>query len=173
MKRKLLTGITLGAVAGLLILFASPSYNQGEPSLAGSTAKPFSFEEGGKQMQLSDLRGKVVVLNFWATWCPPCVDETPSLVALQREIAPKGGVVLGISVDDDAQAYARFVQANGIDFPTYRDPTKEIPASYGTSMYPDTYIIDRQGKIARKLVGAQDWTSPEMTAYFNSLLAKN
>ena len=173
MKRKILTGITLGAVAGLLILFAAPSYNQGEPSLAGSTAKPFSFQEGGKQMQLSDLRGKVVVLNFWATWCPPCVDETPSLIALQSEIAPKGGVVLGISVDDDAQAYAQFVQDNGIDYPTYRDPGGKIPASYGTSMYPDTYIIDRHGKIARKLVGAQDWTSPEMTAYFNSLLAKN
>ncbi len=173
MKRKILTGITLGAVAGLLILFASPSYNQGEPSLAGSTAKPFSFEEGGKPVQLSDLRGKVVVLNFWATWCPPCVEETPSLIALQHEIAPRGGVVLGISVDDDAQAYAQFVQTNGIDFPTYRDPSKAIPASYGTSMYPDTYIIDRQGKIARKLVGAQDWTSPEMTAYFNSLLSKN
>jgi len=173
MKRKIFTGITLGAVAGLLILFASPSYNQGEPSLAGSTAKPFSFVEDGKAMQLSDLRGKVVVLNFWATWCPPCVEETPSLIALQREIAPKGGMVLGISVDDDAQAYAQFVQANGIDFPTFRDPTKKIPESYGTSMYPDTYIIDRQGKIARKLVGAQDWTSPEMTAYFNTLLSKN
>ena len=173
MKRKIFTGITLGAVAGLLILFASPSYNQGEPSPAGSTAKPFSFEEGGKPMQLSDLRGKVVVLNFWATWCPPCVDETPSLIALQREIAPKGGVVLGVSVDADAQAYAQFLEANGIDYPTYRDPTAKIAASYGTFMYPDTYIIDRQGKISRKLVGAQDWTSPEMTAYFNTLLRKN
>lgn len=173
MMRKILTGITLGAVAGLLILFASPSYNQGQASPAGSVAKPFSFEIGGKQMQLSDLRGKVVVLNFWATWCPPCVEETPSLIALQREIEPKGGTVLGISVDDDAQAYAQFVQSNGIDFPTYRDPTKKISEEYGTYMYPETYIIDRHGKIARKIIGAQDWTAPEMTAYFNTLLAKN
>lgn len=178
MKRKIFTGITLGAVAGLLILFASPSYNQGEPSLAGSTAKPFSFVEDGKPMQLSDLRGKVVVLNFWATWCPPCVEETPSLIALQREIAPKGGVVLGISADTDVAAYEQFLKDHGVIFPTYRDPAEkgnlsEIGLSYGTSMYPDTYIIDRQGKIARKLVGAQDWTSPEMTAYFNTLLSKN
>ncbi len=178
MKRKIFTGITLGAVAGLLILFASPSYNQGEPSLAGSTAKPFSFEEGGKPMQLSDLRGKVVVLNFWASWCPPCVDETASLNQLQQWIAPRGGTILGVSADTDAAAYEQFLKDHGVIFPTYRDPAEkgnlsEIGLSYGTSMYPDTYIIDRQGKIARKLVGAQDWTSPEMTAYFNSLLSKN
>jgi cytochrome c biogenesis protein CcmG, thiol:disulfide interchange protein DsbE len=173
MIRKLFTGVTLGAVAGLLFLFAAPSYKQGEPSLAGSEAKPFAFEMNGKQQQLSDLRGKVVVLNFWATWCPPCVEETPSLVALQREIAPKGGMVLGISVDDDAQAYAHFIQTNGIDFPTFRDPSDKIAKEYGTYMYPETYIIDRHGRIARKLVGEQDWTSPEMTSYINSLIASN
>ena len=173
MKRKILSGITLGAVAGLLILFAIPSYKYGEASPAGSAAKPFSFELNGKPAQLSDLRGKVVVLNFWATWCPPCVEETPSLVALQREIEPRGGMVLGISVDVDAQAYTQFLQTNGIDFATYRDPTSKIPAEYGTFVYPETYVIDRQGRIARKFVGAQDWTSTEMTTYLNSLLTKN
>lgn len=104
MKRKIITGLTLGAVAGLLIIFAIPGYNQGEASPAGSTAKDFSFTLDGKPAQLSDYRGKVVVLNFWATWCPPCVDETPSLVALQRYLSPKGGTVLGISADVDDQA---------------------------------------------------------------------
>ncbi|HEV2288716.1 MAG TPA: TlpA disulfide reductase family protein [Candidatus Acidoferrales bacterium] len=173
MKRKILSGIMLGAVVGLLILFAMPSYKYGEASPAGSMAKPFSFELNGSPEQLSDLRGKVVVLNFWATWCPPCVEETPSLVALQREIGPKGGVVLGISVDSDAQVYAQFLQTNGIDYPTYRDPDSKIPSEYGTLVYPETYIIDQRGKIARKLVGAQDWMSPEMTAYLKSLLGKN
>ncbi|MGC2091308.1 MAG: TlpA disulfide reductase family protein, partial [Candidatus Acidiferrales bacterium] len=95
MKRKIFTGVTLGAVAGLLILFASPSYKEGQASPAGSVARAFSFQTDGKEMTLSDLRGKVVVLNFWATWCPPCVDETPSLNQLQTWIAPRGGTVLG------------------------------------------------------------------------------
>ncbi|MFZ0639933.1 MAG: TlpA disulfide reductase family protein [Candidatus Acidiferrales bacterium] len=173
MKRKLFTGVTLGAVAGLLILFASPSYKEGQASPAGSVAKSFSFQMDGKDVALSDLRGKVVILNFWATWCPPCVDETQSLVALQRQIVPKGGTILGISVDDDPQAYAQFVQSYGLDFPTYRDPSKKIAEQYGTYMYPETYIIDRRGRIARKIVGGQDWTSPQMTAYLDSLLATN
>jgi cytochrome c biogenesis protein CcmG, thiol:disulfide interchange protein DsbE len=173
MKRKVFTGVTLGAVAGLLVLFASPSYKEGQASPAGSAAKPFSFQMDGKQVALSDLRGKVVILNFWATWCPPCVDETPSLVALQRQIAPKGATVIGIDLDDDPKAYTRFVQTYGLDFPTYRDPSRKIAEEYGTYMYPETYIIDRRGRIARKIVGGQDWTSPQMTAYLDSILSTN
>jgi len=171
--RKLMTGVTLGAVAGLLLIFAIPSYNHGEASVAGSKARDFSFEMNGKQMQLTDMRGKVVVVNFWASWCPPCVDETPSLIALQKEIAPKGATVLGISSDYDEQSYAHFVQTSGIDFPTYFDGARTISAEYGTYVYPETYIIGRDGRIARKLVGEQDWMSPEMTAYFTSLLQNN
>lgn len=173
MKRKIFTGVSLGAVAGLLVLFASPSYKQGMASPAGTMAKEFSFSMNGKQSRLTDLRGKVVVLNFWASWCPPCVDETPSLVALQKQIGPKGGVVLGISVDQDAQAYTEFVQSYGLDFPTFRDGDAKIAQQYGTYMYPETYIIDRHGRIARKIIGAQDWTGPQMTTYLDSILAEN
>lgn len=171
--RKIMTGVTLGAVAGLLTIFAAPSYNHGEASVAGSRAKPFSFELDGKQMQLSDYRGRVVVLNFWASWCPPCVDETPSLIALQKEIAPKNATVLGISIDDDAQAYQQFLQARGINFPTFRDPSEKIAAEYGTHMWPETYVIGRDGRILRKFISEQDWTSSEMTAYISSILQSN
>ena len=170
LKRNIKTGVVLVFVAGLLALFAHPDYRQGEPSLHGTPAKDFAFTLDGKPTRLSDLRGRVVVLNFWATWCPPCVDETPSLNALQQEIQPRGGMVLGVSVDDDQAAIDAFVKKYNISFPTYRDASKQIPLSYGTTMYPDTYIIDRQGRIDRKLVGPQDWTSTDMTAYFDSLL---
>ena len=169
-KRNIKTVLVLAFVAGLLFLFARPDYRQGEPSLRGTAEKDFSLVLNGKPARLSDLKGKVVLLNFWATWCPPCVDEAPSLNALQRRIAPLGGTVLGVSVDDDEQAYQEFIKHFELAFPTYRDTTKQIPLTYGTTMYPDTYVIDRNGKLDRKIVGPQDWGSREMTQYLDSLL---
>lgn len=170
MLRKIAAWGVVGFAALVVVFFARPMYRQGEPTVAGKTAQDFPTEIGGKPGHLSDLRGKVVVLNFWATWCPPCVEETPSLNELQRRIASRGGMVVGVSEDDDQQAYDEFLKAYQIRFPTFRDTSKQIPAQYGTSMYPDTYVIRRDGKLDRKIVGPQDWTSPEMTAYIDSLL---
>jgi peroxiredoxin len=146
-----------------------PSYRQGEPSLAGRKAKDFPVQIPGAS-HLSDLRGKVVVLNFWASWCPPCLEETQSLNALQQAIAPKGGVVLGVSVDEDKAAYEKFIADNHVVFPTFDDATKKSSLDYGTSMYPETYLIDREGRLARKIVGPQDWQSPETMQSINVLL---
>jgi cytochrome c biogenesis protein CcmG/thiol:disulfide interchange protein DsbE len=173
LKRKLISGAVLALVTGLLVLFASPNYRQGEPSLRGRPAKDFQMTLDGKPAHLSDLRGKVVLLNFWATWCPPCVEEAQSLNELQTRISSKGGTVLGVSVDDDQTAYDDFLKAHLIGFPTYRDVSKQIPITYGTTMYPETYVIDRKGHLDRKIIGPQDWNSPEMLAYLNSLLQEN
>lgn len=172
LKRKLLSGLALAAAAALLLLVASPYSRQGERSRIGSTAENFAFELNGKPARLSDLRGKVVVLNFWATWCPPCVEEMPALNRLHQQILPSGGMVLGVSVDDDEAKYQKFLQDHQIAFPNYRDPTKNISASYGSFMFPETYIIDRDGKIARKIIGPQVWDSPEMIAYLKRLAAQ-
>jgi cytochrome c biogenesis protein CcmG, thiol:disulfide interchange protein DsbE len=171
--RKLLTAIALLGVAALIFLFAWPSFRQGERSDAGRPAPDFSFTLDGRSARLSSLRGKVVVLNFWATWCPPCRDELPSLNRLEAKLAPIGGTVLGVSVDDDETAYRNFLEQYRVTFPTYRDPTKKIAESYGTYEYPETYIIDRKGRIARKIIGAQDWSSSDMLAYLENLAGAN
>ena len=169
MKHKILSPIALILVAAVLYAFAAPSYRQGEASLAGRRAKDFPLQITGAT-HLADLRGKVVVLNFWASWCPPCLEETQSLNQLQQAIAAKGGVVLGMSVDEDQAAYEKFLVDNHVVFPTYRDASKKSAAEYGTSMFPETFLIDRAGRLARKIVGPQDWQSPEVMGSIDILL---
>ena len=124
-----------------------------EPKItnAGDTAPNFKVvTEDGKTITRGDFGGKLLVLNFWASWCPPCVSETPSLEEFAREMAPQGVVVLGVSSDRNENLYRKFIQRFGITFKTARDPQADISASYGTFQIPETYLIDRNGKIARK-----------------------
>jgi thiol-disulfide isomerase/thioredoxin len=176
--RKVFAWGALAVAAGILVVFAMPSYRQGEASIAGQTAKDFALEISGKPGHLSDLRGKVVVLDFWASWCPPCVSEAPSLNRLQKYLESRNGLVLGVAADEDPAAFQKFLLEQNVNFPTYRDPaTKDnrspIAFSYGTSMIPEAYIIDRHGRIARKVIGQQQWDSPEMLAYFDSILGQS
>jgi cytochrome c biogenesis protein CcmG, thiol:disulfide interchange protein DsbE len=170
--RRITAWTAVAMAAGILVLFAMPSYRQGEASIAGKQALDFPLTLAGKSEHLSDLKGKVVVLNFWATWCPPCVEETPTLNRLEKYIDSRGGMVLGVSVDEDGAAYEKFLKDQSVVFPTYRDATKKSAADYGTSIYPETYIIDRHGKIARKFIGEQQWDSAEMLRYFDAILGQ-
>jgi cytochrome c biogenesis protein CcmG, thiol:disulfide interchange protein DsbE len=160
-------------IALVFVFFAQPMYRQGEPTVAGKTAEDFPTEIAGRPGHLRDLRGKVVVLNFWASWCPPCVEETPALNHLQKYIASRDALVLGVSQDEDPDAYEKFLKDQGISFPTFREPSRKVALEYGTPIIPDTYIIDRHGKFLRKFYGAQQWDSPEMLAYFDSILGKS
>jgi peroxiredoxin len=175
---KILAWGGLTAFLGIIVVFALPSYRHGEASIAGKRAEDFPMQLNGKPARLSDFHGKVVVLNFWGTWCPPCIEETPALNRLQKYIASRNGVVLGVAADEDPAVYEQFLRDQGVIFQTYRDPaTKDnhspIAESYGTVKVPETYIIDRQGKIARKIIGFQEWDSPEMLAYFDSILGQS
>jgi cytochrome c biogenesis protein CcmG/thiol:disulfide interchange protein DsbE len=172
LKNRILSGAVLLGILLLVFVFASPSYRQGEAGVAGKVPPDFSFTLDGKPATLATLRGKIVVLNFWATWCPPCLDETPSLNHLQSNIAPLGGVVLGVSVDDNQAAYEKFLREQHVVFPTFRDTSKSINVRYGTTVFPETYILGRDGRMLRKIIGPQDWDSDELLGYLRSLLSQ-
>ena len=141
--------------------------NSSHPPRIGNPAPNFRITDGQQSVSLDQFRGKPLVLNFWASWCQPCIEETPSLVQLQRELGSKV-TILGISEDADDAAYKQFVRDHGVDFLTIRDARKTNEL-YGTFKYPETFIIGRDGKILRKFIGATDWASPDIVDYLKKL----
>lgn len=157
-------------IAGVLIWRVSPHLRIYRADV-GDQAPAFRLTaDDGSGASLDDYKGKFVLLNFWATWCPPCIQELPSLNTLHRELEPNGLVVLGISVDENKEAYERFLDRWEVSFPTVRDPEMEVASLYGTNMYPETYLIDPSGNVLRKYAGPEDWMSPEILNYLRSLL---
>ncbi len=137
----------------------------------GDTAPDFQIQtDSGLVVSPTNFGGKVLVLNFWATWCPPCIEEIPSLNEFHQRLEKEGVVVLGISVDEDEAAYRRFLEKHKVKFLTARDPAAEISSRYGTYRYPETYIIDSTGKVRQKIIGATDWSDERMINYVRSLL---
>lgn len=140
-------------------------YSGSRPPRIGTPAPNFTVQDAERKITLTDFQGQVVVLNFWATWCPPCVEETPSLVSMQSRLKDKGVIVLGVSVDADGDAYHKFVKDHGINFLTVRDVDQKSNNLYGTFKFPETYIIDRNGIVRRKFIGPVDWNSREVTDF--------
>jgi len=155
--------------ACLLLLALSGCYSGSRPPRIGSSAPDFTVQDSDRTVMLNQLRGQIVVLNFWATWCPPCVEEMPSLVEMQRHMKAKGITVVAVSIDVDENAYRAFLKQHGVDLLTVRDPAQKTPALFGTHGWPETFIIDRNGVIRRKFIGAVDWTEPEITDYLSKL----
>jgi len=152
-----------------LLLGLSGCYGGSRPPRIGSNAPDFTVQDAQTKVTLSQLRGQVVVLNFWATWCAPCVEEVPSLVEMQRRMKANGVIVLAVSVDVDDGVYRQFVKNHSVNLLTVRDPDQKSNALYGTSKFPETYIIDRNGVMRRKFIGAVDWTEPEITDFLSKL----
>jgi peroxiredoxin len=122
-------------------------------------------------LRLADYRGKVVLLNFWATWCPPCIQEMPSMQRLYARLAPQGLVVLGVSLDEDgAKRVIPFLARLKLTFPVALDPEQEIAGRYGASNLPMTFLIDPEGKVIAAAVGGRDWESPAILDYLTELL---
>jgi cytochrome c biogenesis protein CcmG/thiol:disulfide interchange protein DsbE len=157
---------------GLLLLFLLAlcgCYGGSRPSRIGMAAPDFTVQDSDHSVTLSQFKGQVVVLNFWATWCPPCIEEMPSLVEMQRRMKPKGVTVLAVSIDVDENAYHKFIKDHGVNMITVRDPEEKTAVLYGTHGWPETYIIDRNGVVRRKFIGAVDWTEPEIIDFMAKL----
>jgi cytochrome c biogenesis protein CcmG, thiol:disulfide interchange protein DsbE len=154
----------------LLVLAALPAcYSGSRPPRIGTSAPEFTVQDPDRSVRLSDFRGQIVVLNFWATWCPPCIEEMPSLVEMQRRMKAKGIMVVAVSVDVDQGAYLQFLKEHNVNLLTVRDADQKSNALYGTFKFPETYIIDRNGVVRRKFIGAVDWTAPDITEFLARL----
>ncbi len=165
MKRTpLRTALFIGLLAALI-----GCYSGSHPARIGSNAPDFSLQDSDHKVTLSQFRGQVVVLNFWATWCPPCIDETPSLVQMQARLKDKGVVVLAVSIDADDAAYHKFLKDYSVNMVTVRDEAKKAATLYGTFGWPESYVIDRTGVIRRKFIGPVDWNSAYVTYYLGLL----
>lgn len=168
-RASLFGGVALAAAAGGVGLWQWRSARQddADPGLWGlELERP----EGGR-LALAPLRGSPLVINFWATWCPPCVAEMPSLERLHRALSRDGLVVLGVSADEDEAALDQFVKKAGLTFPILRDPGGVVASgSYRTTGYPETFVVDARGVIKETYVGPAEWDTPEALDHFRLLL---
>lgn len=158
----------LAAIGGTLFLFLRPRAPR--PVAIGDAAPDFSLAGlAGNPIALRNYRHRVVVLNFWATWCPPCVEETPSLEKFARQMRARNVAVIGVSVDQDPAALRKFIADYHLSYPMARDPDQALAARFGTFKFPETYIIDRDGKVAEKIIGPINWEDPRMIRFVEEL----
>lgn len=145
----------------------------GQPVAAGKMAADFKLPGlDGQTISLSSLRGKVVFLNVWATWCPPCREEMPSIEALYEKFKDdKDFVVLAVSQDSDGRApVASYVEKHGLKFDVLLDPENRVGEAYDVSGIPETFIIDQHGRIVAHHVGPYDWSNPEIRDALQELI---
>ena len=139
----------------------------------GDLAPDFTLPAlGGGSLALRDFRHQVIVVNFWATWCPPCVSETPGLKRFAEQMSTSGVVVIGVSEDHDRAALDRFVTDYHLSYPIAHDLDQAVATRYGTFKYPESYIIGGDGRIARKIVGAIDWQNTDLLSAVQELAGR-
>ena len=140
-------------------------------AVEGAAAPEFTVKDlDGKDVTLSSLKGSVVLVNFWATWCPPCKEEIPSMIKLNQAMTGKAFRMLAISIDEGGKEAIDSIFKGNRDLPTYLDTEAKVSQLYGTTGVPETFIVDKQGKIRKKIVGGIDWSAAEVLSYLDLLL---
>jgi len=163
-----------------LVLIFAYGFLTREPADSGDTAprigKPladFTLPDlQGRAVQLAALRGKVVFVNVWATWCPPCVEEMPTIQQLYERLHGQGLEILAVSLDNlGAQIVVPFMQSRRLSFPTLLDTKNLVQRLYRTTGVPESFVVDKRGILVEKVVGPRDWVHPQTIAQFERLLA--
>jgi peroxiredoxin len=165
--------VVLGLVAfgAAIVLLAQPV---DAPYVdAGVEAPAFELPRlgGDDSVALESLRGRVVLLNFWATWCKPCEDEMPSMERLYRRLEGQPFELLAVSVDDAGAPVADFVERYGLTFPVLLDPRKSAALAYQTTRYPESFLLDAEGVVVERYIGPRTWDAPEYERRIRQLLA--
>lgn len=141
------------------------------PLKEGTRSIDFTLSDlAGKKVSLASFKGKLVFLNFWATWCPPCRAEMPAMERLYQKLKDKGLEILAVDLQEDAKTVQKFVKDNKLSFKVVLDADGRMGATYGARSIPTTYMVGRNGDVLGGTVGGKEWDSPEMIAFFNRLL---
>jgi len=162
------------AISVLILLQTKDNYLNlsGNPMLGkGASAPDFTLPDlNGNPVSLSDYRGKVVLFNIWATWCPPCVSEMPSMEKLHQNMKGEDFDILAVSIDESgADAVGSFMKKHKLNFTVLTDPKGTVNNQYHTTGIPESFIIDKNGMIVEKIIGPRDWAAPESVRIFREL----
>lgn len=173
-RKELVFAIVLISVGLLFAAYLLRGTGKERPLIVkeGDRAPAFSLQAMDRRaVSLSDYRGKVVFVHFWATWCPPCVEEMPKLEQLYRRLFGKDFEILAVNVDEGGgEALGSFFRKNPASFPVLLDPGGSIAKSYGTFKFPETYVVDRAGTVRFKVIGPLDWMAPETVTALSRLI---
>lgn len=172
--RQMISLAAILVLIGLYFLFTRPETSPSAPTGfngTGVAAPDFTLKDlQGNEVTLSKHKGKVILLNFWATWCPACREEMPSMDRLYSEFTGRNFIVLTVSLDQNVDLVRDFLKQNSYDFPVLLDPYDRVRNLYGVFRLPETFLIDSQGTIVGHYIGARDWSSDDFLAKTRSLL---
>ena len=165
--------LVAGAIAVAVAFALFGQSDTPNPIGRGSLAPDFELARvpSGESISLDSLRGRVVLLNFWATWCKPCEDEMPAMQRLHEALAAEGLDLVAVSVDETQEPVAAFQSRLGLTFPILWDPAQAVSDDYQAYRFPETLLIDRRGRVVERYIGPREWDAPSYVERIRRLLA--